>query len=267
MFYESVPEMLLKQIRTCFELENLKLNHKSKTQAKVVISPHAGYLYSGRVAAHSFSALAGESKRDTFVLIGPNHGRGNGHVVVSASSQWLTPLGSANINASFSNYLAENFDIISANEQQHSIEHSLEVQIPFLQYCFKDFNFVALLLNDQSIEVSTELAGILHKVSKDLKVNLQVIASSDFSHFVPKQVAEKKDIEAINYLLDFKTNEFYDYVLQNNVTACGVGPMVTACEFARLDGAKKSKLLKYSTSAQVTQDESNVVGYASIAFY
>ncbi|MCK4883333.1 MAG: AmmeMemoRadiSam system protein B, partial [Candidatus Diapherotrites archaeon] len=199
--------------------------------------------------------------------IGPNHSKGNGHIVSSTATQWLTPLGPANVNESLSKYLVKNFDIILEGEIQHSKEHSIEVQLPFLQYCFKNFNFVPLMINDQSIETSIKLAEILHEISKDLDINIQVIASSDFSHYVPKQIAEKQDLEAINYLLEFETNKFFDYILENNVTVCGFGPIIAACEFAKLNGAKKAKLLKYSTSAQVTQDESSVVGYASLGFY
>ncbi|MDD1659423.1 MAG: AmmeMemoRadiSam system protein B [Methanomicrobiales archaeon] len=199
-----------------------------------IISPHAGYPYSGAVAGEAFSALDPEFS-GTFVVVGPSH---RGYLTCASAIPWETPVGIVDVDTAFVEELE-----IEVDEFSHQGEHSLEVQMPFI----------------------ANLAGRIGKARKRTGREIRIVASSDFSHYVPEGVARGNDLYAIEALKDLDTDEFYRRVEERGVSACGYGPIATLCLAGKDMGASKGELLTYRTSGDVTGDLEEVVGYAAIA--
>lgn len=228
-----------------------------KIKACGVVVPHAGYIYSGSVAADVYASI---ECAQTFVVLGPNHYMAGSAVAVS-NEPWITPLGVVEIDKELVDHLD---GIIDRDEEAHRNEHSIEVQLPFLQYFFSDFKIVPIAIGMQDYdtvkEVAEELIAALGKYNK----NVVIVASSDFTHYEDVSVAKEKDSTLIGDIERLDVPAFYDDIYRLNATACGYGPisaMLMAC-VAR--GAKRGELLKYATSGDVTGDR-QVVGYAGIA--
>jgi AmmeMemoRadiSam system protein B len=221
-----------------------------------IVSPHAGYIYSGQVAATAFGALKSDFA-GTFVVIGPSH---RGYITCVSEVPWETPLGVVDTDTEFVRALDMETDEIS-----HRDEHSVEVQVPFIKYRFPRARIAPVMMGQQDYPSALRLAEkILHAV-RSTKRDVRIIASSDFSHYVPEAKAKDDDLWAIEPLKTLDTREFYRRIEERRVTACGYGPitaMVTAC--AGL-GARAAELIRYATSGETTGDYREVVGYASIA--
>jgi AmmeMemoRadiSam system protein B len=252
-FYPRSINDLVRQINRCFE--NVPSGEKRVLGAVV---PHAGYMYSGNTAAYVYSALPGA---DTFVLIGPNH-TGQGSPISVSSEKWSTPLGEVSCDIEFIKALPGR--IIDMDENAHRYEHSIEVQLPFLQHRFNDFKIVSICMGMQDEEtacdVGMEIAGAVGKVNK----KVVIIASSDFSHYKPEKVAREDDAYFINSILDMDIRGFYRKLYEREASVCGYGPISAMLAATKALGAKKASLLKYSTSGDVTGDRAAVVGYAGI---
>jgi AmmeMemoRadiSam system protein B len=221
-----------------------------------IVSPHAGYIYSGEVAARAFSTIASDFS-GTFVVIGPSH---RGYINCVSKVPWETPLGVVDTDAE----LVESLDM-ETDEFSHRDEHSLEVQMPFIKYRFPRARIAPVMMGQQDYPSAIRLAEKIVAAIKHTRRDVRIVASSDFSHYVPEQKAKSDDLYAIEPLLTLDTKEFYRRIEERRVTACGFGPitaMVTACEKL---GAKKAQLLRYATSGDVTGDRREVVGYAAIA--
>lgn len=222
------------------------------------VVPHAGYMYSGNTAAYVYSAL---QKADTFVLLGPNH-TGYGSPVAVSGETWSTPLGEVKSDSEFIKALHRR--IIDLDEDAHRYEHSIEVQLPFLQHKFKDFNIVPICMGmqdeDTALDVGMEISEAVRKVNK----KTVIIASSDFTHYKPDNVAREDDAYFIESILDLDISGFYRRLYERNASVCGYGAIAAMLAAAKNLGAKKATLLKYSTSGDATGDGSAVVGYAGI---
>ncbi len=264
-FYRSDPEGLKKQIESMFlhDLGPGKLPGEGgeKRDIAACVVPHAGYMYSGPAAAHVYFELAKQKKPETIIILGPNH-QGHGSAIATACEPWNTPLGVVDIDEETADFLWTNCDIIDMDENAHRYEHSLEVQIPFLQYIYKDFNFVPITLGIQDIETAEEIAECISKVDKDILI----IASSDFTHYESSIEAKNKDMKAIDAILEMDEKKFIKTVYENNITICGYGPIAVAISAAKRMKATKTKLLKYMTSGDITGDQRQVVAYAGIIF-
>lgn len=227
---------------------------ETEVKSKAGIAPHAGYLYSGKTAAYTHSALV---DTDTYVIIGPDHtGGAMGRNIAYPSGEWKTPLGSVSINQEMTDSLK---DIVATDKKAHKYEHSLEVQVPFLQTIHPHFEIVPIIMGDQSLDSARELGEAL------AEHECAVIASSDFSHYVPHALAQENDEYSIQGALDLDEEEFISRIRERNVTACGPGPIAASIVFAKAIGCIEGQLLDYSTSGDVTGDQ-KVVGYASIVF-
>ena len=250
-FYRGDPEGLRSQLKSCFDVSVPK-----EEGAKGAVVPHAGYVYSGQVAAHVYAALP---TAETYVIIGPNH-RGIGSAVALSQETWSTPLGEVEVDKEIVDALSANIEV---DEIAHQYEHSIEVQLPFLQYRFKDFKIVPICmgLQDENTarEVSIDLANALR--GRDVIV----LASSDFTHYEPDKVAREKDHLGIEAILGLDTSKFYSRIYERRISVCGYGPIAVILETTKALGAEKGKLLKYATSGDITGDKSSVVGYAAIA--
>ena len=224
------------------------------------VVPHAGYMYSGSVAAEVYSRLP---ERDTFVFLGPNH-HGRGAPVALSRDSWKTPLGVVETDQELADAVAGS--IIDHDEAAHLYEHSIEVQIPFLQCRFKSFKILPIAMGLQDEETAREVGQELAKAITSLKRNAAIIASSDFTHYEPQDVARKVDASLIESALNMDISELYGRVYRYNATACGYGPIAATITAAKALGSTSGKLLRYATSGDVTGDFSQVVGYGAIVF-
>lgn len=250
MFYPREPSHL-EQL-----LEKFFAGTSPEEKPLGIVSPHAGYVYSGQVAATAFGAIPLDFS-GTFVVIGPSH---RGYITCVSEMPWETPLGVIDTDGEFVRSLD-----IETDELSHRDEHSLEVQMPFIKYRFPRARIAPVMMGQQDYASALRLAEkILHAV-RQTKRDVRIVASSDFSHYVPQDKAESDDLWAIEPLATLDTKEFYRRIAERRITACGYGPitaMVAAC--TKL-GANTAKLIRYATSGDVTGDTKEVVGYASIA--
>jgi AmmeMemoRadiSam system protein B len=268
-FYPSDPSELKSEIRAAFEgPQGPGKLPPGVFDGDVIatVNPHAGYEYSGGFASHSFYALSSKKGADIAVVLGPNHyGLGSG-VAAPESEAWDTPLGRVDVDVKAARRLMVDSHLVDLDDSSHWREHSIEVQVPFLQFVFgSGFKLlpVSMALQDVStaIDVGDQVARLLRGR------NYILIASSDFTHYEPAADAEAKDEEAIGRILDFDVPGLYRIIERRNLTMCGYGPIAAVMTAAKQLGADKAKLLRYGSSGDVTGDFSSVVGYASIAFY
>jgi MEMO1 family protein len=230
---------------------------KPKIAASGVVVPHAGYVYSGAVAADVYASIEGAQ---TFVLLGPNHYMAGSAVAVSEES-WATPLGAVDVDLE----LIKRLDgIIDRDEDSHRQEHSIEVQVPFLQYFFRDFKIVPIAIGMQDYDTVKEVAAELIRALDGYSRSTVIVASSDFTHYEDVDVAKKKDAMLIGDIERLDVPALYDDIYRLNATCCGYGPIAAMIMTCVSRGAKKGELIRYATSGDVTGDR-QVVGYAGIA--
>jgi len=273
-FYEGDKRRLIEQIEWCFthELGPGRLPREPMSSGRDLIGlvePHAGYMYSGPVAAHGYLELGEDGIPETVVIIGPNHtGLGAG-VSVYPGGSWLTPLGEVEVDAELARLIVVESGVAEPDETAHRFEHSVEVQVPFLQYVLKDFDFkiVPITMMLQSPGIARDLAKGIVSAADRLRRKIIVIASTDLTHYEPQREAERKDRLAIDAVLRLDIDELYDRVVGYGISMCGPGPTMTLMEYVRIRGGGTPRLLKYATSGDISGDYSAVVGYAAIAFY
>jgi len=267
-FYAGSRERLREQIEWCFRHELGPGGVPGIEGAEFLagpvafILPHAGYPYSGPVAAHGFERLARQGRPEAAVIVGTNHTGLGGRVSIGVAGAWETPLGLAEVDSPLAEAILERSSAVEAREEAFANEHSVEVQLPFLQYLFGELKFVPLVCLDQRPETARELGRALAEAARDRSVAL--IASSDFSHYEPQDEAERKDRAAIERVLKLDPKGFYEVIRREGTSICGYGPIAAVVEAARSLKLQGAELLKYATSGEVTGDRSAVVGYASI---
>ncbi len=269
LFYELDPDSLRKQIEWCFK-HSLGPGSipvlGSKRDIKGVIAPHAGYIYSGPVAAHTYHEIVEDGFPETFIILCPNHtGMGSGVSTMNKGS-WETPLGLADIDSEFADLMIQNARIIDSNPDAHIREHSAEVQLPFIQYFNTDFQFVPVTMWMQDIETSTEIGNSIQKTASELGRDVVVIASTDFTHYQPQDIARTQDMQVIDAIKAMDEKLMINRVAQLNVSMCGYGPVAATMVATKNMGAKSCEVLKYATSGDTTGDKSSVVAYASAVF-
>ncbi|MBC8495662.1 AmmeMemoRadiSam system protein B [archaeon] len=279
-FYESDKESLIQQIEECFmHQKGPGLPDKNNNKSKKIIGaicPHAGYLFSGPCQAHSYKAIAGSTQSELYLFIGLSHAGFNSSI---SQEDWETPLGIIKNHKEFGNQLSKNTNI-PIDEVPHMNEHSIEVQIPFLQFIHKynkhnqrDLKFSALIIShDRDYkEVSKAIAETIKQSNK----KICIIASSDFTHYgvnygyLPftenkKENLHKLDNSAIAHILNIDPYGFLEYANEKKATICGKLAIATLLETCKLLGANKTELLSYYSSGDLTNDYDNSVGYASI---
>ena len=269
LFYEKDPDMLRKQIEWCFK-HNLGPGSipeiGNERTIKGVVTPHAGYIYSGPVAAHSYHDIAEDGFPETYIVLCPNHtGLGSGVSTMNQGS-WETPLGNVEIDETFADLLIEKTGIMDSNPDAHLREHSAEVQLPFLQYLDPDFKFVPVTMWMQDLQTSLEIGVSIAQAAKELDRDVIVIASTDFTHYQPKKQAYIQDMQVIEAIKAMDEKRMMNVVAEQNVTMCGYGPVAATLAAVKQMGANSSELKKYATSGDTTGDNSSVVAYASMVF-
>ena len=267
-FYAGARSALLKQIEECYTSDHGpgKMPKVKAGMRKIIglVSPHAGYMYSGPVAAHGFARMAEDGCPKSVIIIGPNHtGAGSGVSIVT-SGRWSTPLGEVRIDAELGDEIKLASDIIDVDPVAHAYEHSIEVQLPFLQHLFDDkFKIVPICMMLQDERTSMEVGKAIAEASTGKDV--VIVASTDFTHYESQRSAMEKDKKVIDRILAIDPLGVVRTVDEGGITMCGYGPVSAMLQAAKKLGAKKAELLKYATSGDTSGSMAQVVGYASIA--
>lgn len=230
------------------------------------VLPHAGYVYSGKVAVATISRV---NIKDTVVLLGPNHTGLGADFSIMPQGTWQTPLGNVEIDSGLANSFLSKSGYLKADAIAHLDEHSLEVELPILQYFRRDFRIVpiAIKIGNLSLldEIAQSLAGVINE--NDLKNSVIFIASSDLTHYEPQKNAEKKDTLAIEAITSLDEQKLELAIKEFNISMCGFAPVAVLIIAAKILGAKTGELIKYQTSGDASGDTSSVVGYAGITIY
>ena len=266
MFYPGNSNELEKSIKDCF-IHSLVPGKLPPTENKQkifgVVCPHAGYIYSGPIACHSYYAIS-SGQYDLFIIIGPNHWGLGCNVAAMKDCSWETPLGHVEVDSNSASELTDISKVVELDFFSHTKEHSIEVQVPLLQQVYSEFKILPISLIKQDLDSAKEVGIAIATIAKTRKV--MIIASSDFTHYEKNDFAYEQDHALIEPILKLDVEEFYRVLHEKNVTACGYGAIASTIIACKELGATKGELLKYATSGDVTGDTSSVVGYGSIVF-
>lgn len=271
-FYPADPNELIKLIEWSFThpLGPGSLPKVSEVRRKESVGfmvPHAGYIYSGPVAAWAYHKLAREGVPETIIIIGPNHTGVGSPISIMPPSIWETPLGTVQVDAEATEEIVKESGIVDVDSSAHAYEHSLEVQVPFLQYLFGgNFKIVAIVMALQTPEAARALAEGIYNAMRNLDRDYVVLASSDLNHYESHEVTVKKDMLALEKITALDTDGLYKVLLEHDISMCGPGPVMTVMELTKKFGGDKGILLKHATSGDTSGDYSQVVGYASVQF-
>ncbi|NJE06530.1 MEMO1 family protein [Thermococcus sp. M36] len=277
-FYPSGEELVL-MLEEFFKDLGEEGNERRITAG---VAPHAGYVFSGYTASRTYKAIFEDGLPETFVILGPNHTGLGSPIAVYPSGKWLTPLGEIEVDAEMARAIAGISGMVDLDELAHKYEHSIEVQIPFIQYLSelagREVKIVPIALGIHDEEVAGSLGKAVFEASKELGRDVVVIASTDFMHYgpvygyVPFRVRAEElphrikewDFRIIRRILDFDVNGMFRELGEMNHTMCGPGGVGTAMVYSRLAGALEAELLHYTTSFEVSRSTDAVVGYAGI---
>ncbi|MFH0838899.1 MAG: AmmeMemoRadiSam system protein B [Candidatus Omnitrophota bacterium] len=254
-FYPSNKDALKKQ------LSQLCPDEKNPILAKGIVMPHAGYMFSGPVAGSVISKIAPKS---LYIIIGPNHTGYGAPFSLMQDGIWQTPLGDVQVDETFTKKLLEISKHIKADYEAHIDEHSIEVEIPFLQHKKNSFRIVPLIVAGAHLSTYKEIGKDIATCIQELSVDTTIIASSDFTHYEDHNSALKKDRIAIEAILALDEKRFLEAVKEYDISACGYGPIAVMITVVKLLGATKAQLVRYQTSGDLSGDYESVVGYAGI---
>jgi AmmeMemoRadiSam system protein B len=259
-WYPGAPSILRRDIENYFNsVPELEL----EGEVVGVIAPHAGYVYSGQVAANAYNLVRGK-KYDAVIVVGPSHRVAFHGVSIFSTGGYETPLGIVPV----AEELAKKIKILSKTvvdiPEAHLQEHSVEIQLPFLQVALGGFSFIPLVMGDQNANTCQELARAIYEAARGKKI--LIVGSSDLSHFYNYNMAKKLDAVVLRHLKDGDAAGLLESLENGTAEACGGGPMVVAMLVARMMNANKPHLLKYANSGDVTGDKSSVVGYAAAVY-
>jgi AmmeMemoRadiSam system protein B len=257
-FYEGTPDRLRAQVAGCFAESPVPA---AKERFIGAVVPHAGLMYSGHVAA-AFYAIAELPRR--FIILCPNH-TGAGHfAAINRNGAWRTPLGDVQVDSVLAEKLMSHSKLLADDSQAHAREHSLEVQLPFLQQLLGEFTFVPICLGAHRYDYAEEIGNAIADVIRDEDDDIGILASSDLNHYEDQKTTLRKDQLAIDEVLKLDPAELWRVVGEFDVSMCGFIPTTTMLIAARKLGAKSARLIKHATSGDVNGDYSHVVGYAAL---
>ncbi|MDD5595949.1 MAG: AmmeMemoRadiSam system protein B [Candidatus Omnitrophica bacterium] len=237
-----------------------------KQDCLACVLPHAGYDYSGYVAAQTVSRI---NLKEKIILLGPNHTGTGSDFSIMTQGEWKTPLGEVKIDHSLAETLLKETPELKMDTKAHANEHSLEVELPFLQYFKTNFQIVPIAFLSDDLTTLKRIGQAIASCIEKLKIkdSTLIIASSDMTHYEPQAQAEKKDHLAIEAILQLNEEKLFQLINQYNITMCGFAPVISMLSAAKNLGAKKGELVKYQTSGDTTGDTSAVVGYAGMIIY
>lgn len=264
MFYPKEKSKLEQSIQSCIAHEYGVGEHQNQEKIYGAICPHAGYMYSGPVATHSFDCIANQDF-ELAVILGPNHWGIGCNIATMKDCTWQTPLGEVDVDSDAANQINEISKIIEIDYFSHTRDHSIEVQVPMLQEFYKKpFKILPIILNDQDYEFAQEIGAAIAKIARTKKTI--IIGSSDFTHYEENEFAHRQDMALIEPILKLDVEKFYKVLNDRRISACGYGAIASTMIACKELGATKGVLLKYATSGDIAGDTGSVVGYASIVF-
>ena len=255
MFYPGSEELLNR------ELDLMMPEAGEKVKALGVVSPHAGYVYSGKVAGELLSSVIITPK---VILLGPNHTGLGSRASIMTEGSWSLPNGTVPIDTSLAEDILQRSDFLTPDELAHMREHSIEVQVPFLLHERSDISIVPITLMGLSVESCRELGHAIAGAIESAGEDVLILASSDMTHYESQESAKAKDKKAIDRVLGLDPEGLMDVVSRNNISMCGVIPATVMLFAAKKLGAKKAALVRYATSGDVSGDYDQVVGYAGM---
>jgi len=254
-FYPSDEKKL------ALEIEKYTSSANDKSFARGCVVPHAGYLYSGHVAGAVYSAIEIPAR---CILLGPRHFPGGEAMAIISEGSWRTPFGDAQIDSELAAELKRACPLLREDRVAHKREHSLEVQIPFLQQLAANLRFVPVVLATQRYQ---DLETLGHAVARVIAAHTEpvvLIASTDMNHYESDAITRTKDHKAIDRILALDPRGLYDMVRSEGITMCGYAATAAMLIAMRDLGAKDAELIRYATSGDITGDWDQVVGYAGI---
>lgn len=231
-----------------------------KEEALAVICPHAGYIYSGAVAGETVASVR---VPETVVILGPNH-HGRGAPLALGTDTWRMVLGEVRVDQELARKILERSRVIIEDETAHNSEHSLEVQVPFLQYSNSQVAIVPIVVSHVPYQVCVEAASDLAAVIREHPLPVLIVASTDMTHYESRQDASRKDHLALERIKALDSKGLYETVLGNRISMCGVMPTTIALLAAKELGAHQARLVRYTDSGEASGDTDQVVGYAGL---
>ncbi len=245
-------------------VSSLVASVEEQQRAIGVMSPHAGYMYSGAVAGKVFSETV---LPDEIIILGPNH-HGRGHAAaVYAAGAWETPLGQIRISSVLATRLLKECPMMAEDMLAHRFEHSLEVQVPFIQYRQPEATIVPVCISRMPLDQLLEMGEGIARAAASCKKRPLIVASTDMTHYESGKTAREKDFLALDKVLSLDPAGLFEVVYENRISVCGVMPTVVMLQAAISLGAEKAELIAYSNSGDVTGDQSEVVGYAGVRVF
>ncbi len=256
-FYSSNTLQLKKEI-SAFVDEKVE-----KEEIVACLLPHAGYMYSGPVAGATVSRFI---IKDTIIILGPNHTGYGENFSIMTDGVWQTPLGEVTIDSELAQMILKNNNYLKKDTMAHRYEHSIEVELPFLQYFKSDFKIVPIAISFGELETYKKIGKDIALQIKEQKrqKDIVIIASSDMTHYESQRIAKDKDHKAIQAILELDEDKLWDTVRRFDISMCGVYPTICMLSASKELGARKAELVKYQTSGDIIGDFSSVVGYAGI---
>jgi MEMO1 family protein len=258
-FYPNNPEELSALVARLSTLEI----QENKKQVKACLVPHAGYMYSGAVAGAVFGSVQFPKK---ILLLGVRHFPRGEELAVNSAGAWRTPLGDVAIDEELATQLREECSLLKEDNVAHSREHSLEVELPFLQCLDPGFSFVPIAVGTLNFDALTETGQGIARALQKSKEEILVVTSSDMNHYEDDATTKKKDRMAIECLLKMDAGRLYDLCRGERISMCGLGPSVVMLTAMNALGARHAELIAHETSGDVTGERDSVVGYAGMVF-
>ncbi len=254
-FYPASKKQLIR------EIEKYISKKASKEKILGIVSPHAGYMYSGETAALTLSKA---ELPDNIIILGPNHTGAGARFSIMAHGIWNTPMDNVNINGELAEIILNKTSLIKEDEEAQIYEHSIEVQLPIIQYLKSNFRFVPIVVSYGDIKQYQEIGYAIAGAIEDFEEEVLIIASSDMTHYESSETAKTKDNLAIESILKLNEAELFNRVRKYNISMCGCGPVCIMLAACKKLGAKHAELVKYTNSGEATGDFAQVVGYAGI---
>ena len=253
-FYSDHPERLREELGAMVPL-------CEASRAIGIIAPHAGYLYSGKVAGSVYGAV---SVPDAVLVIGPNHTGVGAPAALSPPGEWLTPLGPVPVQSRLSGLILKHAPLVREDASAHRLEHSLEVQLPFLQYRNPNVSIAALCLSLRDFGSIVSLGEGIARAVSEYAAEVLIVASSDMTHYESARAARVKDELALARVAALDPEALLKVCREKHITMCGVVPAAVMLVAAKALGATASRLVSYATSGEVNGDLQRVVGYAAL---
>ncbi|HZQ20377.1 MAG TPA: AmmeMemoRadiSam system protein B [Terriglobales bacterium] len=243
------------------DVESFLSPRTAPTSAIACIVPHAGYMYSGAVAGAVFARL---KVPDSCIVLGPNHTGHGRPLAIMKEGEWRTPIGTVPLDSELAEDLTQAFPALTENSDAHRFEHSIEVELPFLQVCRPGVKFVPIAVGTGQLIILQQLGKAIAKVLHGAKARVLIVASTDMNHYQDDVTTRVKDRKAINKILALDAEGLYQTVMNESISMCGFGPVVAMLTAAHRLGARNGELVQYATSGDVSGDREMVVGYAGI---